>query len=157
MTLSQFPQARRIAGELVAIPIVSGGIAASVSGSQDIRERDVEECAVIVRKWCRNPKEYTCIRVAGESMCPTLGPDFIVAIHHGARDARTLDGQMVAVRLDDDGCAIKRLRLQLKHKLALLTSDGDRLYGDFAPIPVSANELHDRIIGRIAWWWGRQA
>jgi SOS-response transcriptional repressor LexA len=145
----------RSAGSYVAVPLIEGTIAASVCGSVDIREDQVEDYAVITQNWCKNPKNYSCIRVCGESMNPTICEGFIVAINHGNRDARQLNRKVVAVRIDD-GASIKRLRIDRENSISYFTSDGDGAYGDHPPIAVPLQELHERIIGKVSWWWGHQ-
>lgn len=129
----------------VALPILKDPAAAG--SPRMIDERQVEEYIVVSAKQARpSPDWLTCIKVAGDSMEPILKDGYLVAVDASVTDPRRLEGKMT-VALVDEGVTIKWL---------------ERIGSQWVLTP--ENKAHpqrplgrdDRIIGRVAWWYGHQ-
>jgi SOS-response transcriptional repressor LexA len=151
----------------VAVPIIPGEIAASVGGAVDLRADQVEDHAIIYRAWAPHPEQFCCIKVAegymGESMQPTIKPGWILGIDYRHRAAKRYNGRIVACRIDDEGFAIKRAWIQegqrnkKKYLRMTFTSDAAAQEPDrFPPVIFDNEECNNRIVGLVAWFWGRQ-
>lgn len=129
----------------VALPLLKHEAAAGSPRLVD--EREVEDYIIVpARQAAPGPDWLTCIRVRGDSMWPVLNDGYIVAVDASQTDPRRLQHKMV-VALVDDGVTIKWL---------------DRVGEQWVLTP--ENKAHhqqplrreDRIIGRVAWWYGHQ-
>ena len=105
---------------------------------EESSEVSIAVAAGALAGWAR-PERLTCVRVAGDSMEPTIGDGDLVAVDSGRTDP--LEGQLFAARIDT-GLVVKRLRRMAGRWL--LTSDNPA----HPPHPVGED---DRILGQIAW------
>jgi phage repressor protein C with HTH and peptisase S24 domain len=132
------------------VPLVAGGIAAG--SPREISEYDVEDWipTIFHRDWCPHPEQTVCVRVAGDSMIPTIPDGGLVAIDLAQKDPARLVGRIVALRREG-GVTVKRL---------FRTDEGVFVA---RPDNVSSNEIFvyqrerisEAILGKIVWWWGR--
>jgi SOS-response transcriptional repressor LexA len=134
---------------LVPIPIARDPI--SAGSPREVRE-DPDGVAVICRDWAKNPQNFTVVRVKGESMHPTIPDGSLVGIDHSRRDPRRLDGKVVAIRKNGEA-TIKRL-LIVSDDLALGMPDNKEEMDK--TVVLQGEELNNAIIGKVAWWWGKQ-
>lgn len=96
-----------LAADYVAAPLVDGSIAC---GTARIVDEDVHEWLVLHRRAVAGRSNIVGVRVAGDSMVPTIPDGSIVAIDRADRAPRDLG--VYAVAVDDDGdCTIKRLKI----------------------------------------------
>ena len=128
---------------LKAIPILTD--AAAAGNPRSVNEHDVEDWAVIYDQWGSRPQ--IALRVAGDSMCPTLHDGDLVGVEINAADPRPLRRKIVAARLDD-GVTIKRF-ISTDQDIILVPDNPD-----YDPIPLQG-EPADVIIGPVIWSWHR--
>ncbi len=155
------PTGRRKAGELVGeeirrdrfvtVPLLADAIAGG--SPREVRVEDIEDYAVIHADWCPHPERVTCLRVQGDSMAPILTAGSIVAVDHGQRDPRRLDGQMVAFR-QGNGASVKWCRVVSRNLVMGLPENKASLAADTLLL-FRDDEVDDCVVGRILWWWGR--
>ncbi|MFQ5695011.1 MAG: S24 family peptidase [Terriglobia bacterium] len=129
----------------VALPLLKNEAAAGAPRLVD--EREVDDYIIVPAKQARpGPDWLTCIRVKGDSMEPVLKEGYVVAIDSSLNDPRRLRGKMV-LALQDEGATIKWL---------------DRIGDQWVLTPENKTYNQrplgpdDRIIGRVAWWYGHQ-
>lgn len=129
----------------VALPLLRNEAAAGEPRLLD--EREVESYVIVPLEQARTGGEWmTCIRVKGNSMEPILRGGYIVAVDASQSEPRYLRGKMV-VALVGEGVTIKWL---------------DRLGSQWVLTPENKSYRQsplgrgDRIIGRVAWWYGCQ-
>jgi SOS-response transcriptional repressor LexA len=144
---------RRVApSDYVPLPLLKDRIAAGMP--TEIDESDVEpHPALAYAEWCPDPEQMVCIRVRGDSMEPTLADGDIVAVNHAVRDPKKLLGKVVALR-DGGGATVKRLRFSKKLGLYLGRPDNPE-NDDLVQFPPDG--AREAIIGKVEWWWKRQA
>ncbi|MFQ5895427.1 MAG: S24 family peptidase [Nitrospinota bacterium] len=134
-------------GRYRSIPIVTDPIAAGAG--VEVVDALVEDYAVIYREWLP-PGRCVCVRVAGDSMEPTLPDGSIVAI---ALDERVLqDGKVFAFYDREVGGAIlkRALAARGRQRVWLIVSDNP----DRKRYPVLAyDEERFFIAGRASWAW----
>jgi len=128
---------------LVAIPVLRDASAAGPG--RIINESDIESVGVIYKGWCPHPEKTDYVRVAGDSMLPTLPDGSLVTIDKSEADPQRLKGQVVAVWIADrDEVTIKRLRYDAERKIWKAIPDNiteTNLPFDLAP--------EDRVIGKV--------
>ena len=141
------PQARKASSvvdtEAAAVVIPFAADIRLAAGSGQPVWNETAEMAISVARsalapWAR-PERLRCVRVAGDSMAPTIRDGDLVVLDSGR--AEPLDGQVFGVRTDE-GLIVKRLR-----------RNDDRWYLE------SDNPAHelrpvtgdDRIVGQVAW------
>jgi phage repressor protein C with HTH and peptisase S24 domain len=134
----------------VSVPLLSDAIAAG--SPREIRPQDIEDFAIIYADWLPAPEMVTCVRISGESMAPILTEGSIVAIDHSQRDARKLDGKMVAFR-QDGGASVK----WCKHhspELVMGLPENKETMDSGGLLVFQGDEVNECIVGRVVWWWG---
>lgn len=163
----------RITERYVAVPIIAGRIAASVSGSADLEGDEIDDWAIIYRDWAPDWKNFCCVRVAenesGESMLPTIRPGYIVGIDYSHPSSlKKFNGKIVAANVGDrpdPHFALKRAWVELPRQTKktkttgriTLTSDAAAIHPDlYPPLCFEGEEAEGRIIGLVRWWWGCQ-
>jgi len=90
------------------------------------------------------PEELSIIRVAGDSMAPTLSDGDDILVDRGDAASRLREG-VYALRLDG-GLVVKRLALDPGGRAATVRSDNPA-YADLAPRPLHALD----VVGRVVW------
>ncbi|MFW6189440.1 MAG: XRE family transcriptional regulator [Planctomycetota bacterium] len=140
---------RRLEGEdqYYAVPYLRDPAAA---GEGLLMEDQVEGYCVIHKRVAPHPETLRCVRIAGESMSPTLTDGSIVAVDTTELPMRAVEGKIVCCRTPDGTVAIKRLRL--RHRFALLFSDNDDQQA-YPPIVIDLREMPDPVIGQVIWAW----
>lgn len=132
----------------VPIPIAKDPI----SGGNPIEVReDPEGVAIIYRDWVRNPENFVAVWMRGISMEKTIPDGSLVGIDHAQKNIHELDGKMVAIRKNRDS-TIKRLKIISKDLVLGLPDNPDSK--DI--MILAGEEIDTAIIGKVAWWWGRQ-
>ena len=137
------------AEKLVPIPIAKDPISA---GSPREVGEDPDGVAVIYRDWAKNRENFTVIRVKGDSMKPTIEDGSLVGIDHSKRDLKSLDRKIVALRKNGEA-TIKRLMV-ISKDLFLGMPDNPDYKAD--TLVLKGEEINDAIVGKVAWWWGKQ-
>ena len=135
------PARARRGGSVATIPFAPDVRLAAGSGEivfEESAEVSIAVAAGALASWAQ-PERLTCVRVAGDSMEPTIHDADLVAVDAGRTDP--LDGHLFALRTDG-GLVVKRLRRTGARWL--LSSDN----AAYAPRPVGED---DRILGQIAW------
>lgn len=138
----------------VPIRLVEG--AAAAGPPSEVMESEISSWVLIYasKEWMPNdPENYTCVRVAGESMYPILSDGDIIAVDHAERDPEVLDGKMSVFRVNG-GITVKWLRFQRDKGLVVgIPENKDAL--DHV-IMLAGEEINTGIVGKVAWWWAKR-
>ncbi len=128
-----------------ALPLLKDAAAAGPALLVD--ESEIESYIIVPASQARpGPDWITCIRVHGDSMEPILKQGYIVAVDSSVTDPLKLQEKMVVAYVDE-GVTIKHL---------------DRVGNQWVLAPENKAYRQqplghdDRIIGRVAWWYGHQ-
>jgi len=128
-----------------ALPLLKDAAAAGPALLVD--ESEIERYIIVPASQARpGPDWMTCIHVQGDSMEPILKEGYIVAVDSSVTDPRKLRQKMVVAYVDE-GVTIKYL---------------DRVGSQWILAPENKAYRQqplghdDRIIGRVAWWYGQQ-
>lgn len=112
-----------------------------------VEESEVESYILVpASQTHRGPEWIICIRVQGDSMEPILKERHIVCVDTSVTDPRKLQQKMVVAYVDE-GVTIKHL--DRVGNQWVLTPENKT----YRPQPLGRD---DRIIGRVAWWYGHQ-
>lgn len=111
-----------------------------------IEESDVEDFFVFPRSWVPHPETTTLVRVSDNSMAPVIGPGFLVAVDASVNDPRKLQGKIV-VAWAEESFMIRWLD-RLGEQWALTPANES--------FPKHSLRPEDRILGRVAFWYGQQ-
>ncbi len=131
--------------ECFALPLLKDAVAAGAPCLVD--EREVESYVIVPAAQAGpGPEWMTCIRVEGDSMEPILKEGYIVAVDASVTDRQRLHRKMI-VALVGDRVTIKWLDCIGDHWVLTPENKACRqqTFG-----------RNDRIIGRVAWWYGHQ-
>lgn len=133
----------------VPIPIAKG----ETSGGplREIRE-DPDGVAIIYKHWANNNEDFMAVWIDGNSMEPTIPHGSLVGIDRSKSDIRLLDNKIVAIRKDESS-TIKRLKVVSNELVYGLPDNRDR-FEDL--VILRGEEIDTAIIGKVAWWWGKQ-
>jgi len=123
---------------------------AAAAGAGLIMEDQVEGYCIIHRRVAPHPETIRCVRIAGQSMAPTLTDGSIVAVDITPLPLRAVEGKVVCSRTPDGTVVIKRLRQRGHYVLLFSDNEDQRAY---PPIVVDLRELEDPIIGQVIWAW----
>ena len=127
--------------EVLAVPFAPNVRVAAGSG-EPVWDETTEMTVLVARAalapWAR-PERLICVRVAGDSMEPTLRTGDLAVLDRGRTEPR--EGSVFAVRTDD-GLVVKRLRNR---------AGGWRLTSDNPAHRPGAVTAEDRILGQVAW------
>jgi SOS-response transcriptional repressor LexA len=85
-------------------------------------------------------------------MEPCIQDGSLVGIDHTQRDAKDLNGKIVAIRKGNEA-TIKRLRIIGKDIMIGLPENPDWVH---ETVVLKGKEMNNAIIGKVVWWWGRQ-
>jgi SOS-response transcriptional repressor LexA len=111
-----------------------------------IEEDDVEDFFVFPRSWVPHPETTTLMRVGDNSMAPLIGEGYLVAVDAAVSDPRKLQGKIVVAQIDRS-ITIRWLD-RLGEQWALTPANED--------FPKHSLRPEDRVIGRVAFWYGQQ-
>ena len=123
---------------------------AAAAGSGLIMEDQVEGYCIIHKRVAPHPETVRCVRIAGDSMAPTLTDGSIVAVDITPLPLRAVDGKIVCSRTGEGAIVIKRLRVR-GHYALLYSDNGDQRA--YPPIVVDLRELPEPVIGQVIWAW----
>jgi len=134
-------------GDFVFVPHVSGRIGA---GGGLVADNTIEMRIAFRREWIQqkgSPQNMSLIRVAGDSMEPTLRSGDIVLIDH---DRNYVDphGGIYAIVMDDE-IVLKRLQVLYPAKKIKVISDNPR----YEPSEIEVEQI--KINGKVI-WFGRE-
>jgi transcriptional regulator with XRE-family HTH domain len=115
-------------------------------------EKDPDGVAVIYKDWAKNYKNFTVIRVKGNSMKPTIESGSLVGIDHSKKNPKELNGKMVAIRKNGEAI-ITRLRMISKDLTLGIPDNPDSID---ETVVLRGDEIGNSVIGKVSWWWGRQ-
>jgi SOS-response transcriptional repressor LexA len=138
--------------QLVAIPLLRTVAASHGEKGDDIpflHDAPVESMIAAPRDWCPHPSSTSCLRVRGESMSPTIGNGYIVAVDSSQTDRSTLDGKIVIAWKKDKGLTVSRFR-RYDHTETLQPENP--LYES-----ITLGHKNDKwkIVAKVLWWIGR--
>lgn len=133
----------QVSDDFVPVRLLSDPAAAGTP--REIDPTDVEGYCLIYKKWITHAKDTTCIRVAGDSMHPTLQDGSIVAVNHAVREVKKLINKIVAANVNDEGVVVKWLRQTGSGRWILESENRDH--------PILDIEDGSRIIGKVEWAW----
>jgi len=137
-------------GVYYPLPLISGAVAAG--SPRVISEDEVDDWIPVIynRQWCPHPEKTVCVRIAGDSMEPTIPDGGLAAIDMDQKDPANLQKKIVALR-KDGGVTIKRLFLSENH---YWIGRPDNLQSDEI-FTFPDEEIAECIIGKVVFWWGR--
>lgn len=141
------PEDRDTDPNYITVPLMAGQAAAGFGG---VVKDEVEDWAVIYKKWVKHPDHTACLKVEGDSMWPVLPEHSVVAVDYHPEtlgDVKKLEGAIVAAWLSG-GITIKWLHLH----------DGDMILQPANPEHpqqrIPADQIDDfRIRGKVIWAW----
>ena len=140
-------QDRVSAGVCVPIPLISEPIAAG--DPLTIEQKDIEGFVCIYKSLVKPGHIYRCLRVRGNCMHPIISDGFIIAIDLNENDPLRLERHIVAAR-HKDGITLRYLILTEKEYVLVANNTPEH-----KPIVISRSAPNP-IVGRVAWWWGKQ-
>ena len=137
-------------GEFSCIPVVSGEVAAS--NPITVNEKDIQEYAVVHSNCLKHTTEYDryrCVRVDKDdrSMSPIIEPASMVCIDSQQRDPQALNNQVIAMKNEDGGCSITRLKTEVKNLLGVPEN-----IKEYTPRIIRGSRFN-LIIGKVVWYW----
>ncbi len=143
------------AGKYVAVPIINAEIAAGIPTY--ITEGNIEDYALIFSS-CIKPTtdfhRYRCVWVQknSRSMSPVIEPGSLVCIDSYQRDPTLLGNKIVALREEDGGCTIRRLRLEKNYLMGIPEN-----IREYNPVIFTYNRKRagekNPVVGKVVWYW----
>ena len=143
------------AGKYVAVPIINGEIAAGIPTY--IPEGNIEDYALIFSGYIKPTTDfhrYRCVWVQKDSrsMSPLIEPGSLICIDAHQRDPNQLNNKIVALREEDGGCTIRRLRLEKNYLLGIPEN-----IKEYNPLVFSFNRKRptekNPVVGKVVWYW----
>ncbi|MDP8224092.1 MAG: S24 family peptidase [Candidatus Lernaella stagnicola] len=137
----------------VPIPLLSKEKAAGTP--REISANDIEDFVVIHTDWAPRPEMLTCVRVEDDAMQPVLAKGSIVAVDHGKRDPKRLNGKLCAFRVPG-GVAVRWCHFRdIDYVVGYPENRAAIKRG--AMVISTGEEAADCLVGQVVWWWGRSA
>jgi len=133
--------------ECIPIPIISESVA--VREPSNIEDKDIERFAFVRKTWIKRGHIYRCLRVQCNDMHPIISENFVIAIDLNENNPLELENKIVAARYNG---RIALRYLQLSEKEYVLLPNDTRKY---KPIVIPKTRPN-HIIGKVAWWCGKQ-
>lgn len=137
-----------VADEYLAVPLLEGKAAAGPGGVVWNKKTSM---VWVCRKELNHRKNLVAIRVAGDSMTPTVPDGSIIIIDRDDWDPRANHAAQRAVwalRTQEGDTQVKRLQ-RLKDGPYIMVSDNL----DYPAESVWTDNLRDLVIGRAVWMW----
>jgi SOS-response transcriptional repressor LexA len=132
----------------VEIPVLNGAIAAGQP--RLVRDHDYEDVLTLPSAWVPHPEHTRCIKVAGDSMSPTVEDGYMIVVDTYRQEPRDLNGKMVVARDPEGNCTVKWLR---------------RVGKEFMLVPQHTSPRHNpvimredprwRLLGVVLFWIGK--
>ena len=136
------------ADDYFAVPLVEGQVAAGPGG---YLWEQVQSLVWVYRPELGGHKKLIAVRVAGDSMFPTVPDGAIVIIDLDCRDPRGDRRNIWAIRTDQEGAlAVKRLQKNKNRPDYLILSDNFTMY---PPEVAWTNEPSELVVGQVVWMW----
>jgi SOS-response transcriptional repressor LexA len=137
--------------QVVAIPllnVVAGSHGEKGDDISALHDAPVRSLIAAPAEWCPNPSAMSCLRVRGQSMVPTIGDDYIVAVDTSQLDRDKLDGKIVIAWNKDKGLTVSRFR-RFDHT-ELLQPDNPQYE------TITLNKSNNfRVVAKVLWWIGK--
>jgi SOS-response transcriptional repressor LexA len=138
--------------QLVAIPLLKAIAASHGQKGDDIpflHDAPIESMIAAPRDWCPHPASTSCLRVRGQSMTPTIGDGYIVAVDSSQTDRSKLDGKIVIAWKKDKGLTVSRFK-RYDHTETLQPENPQ--YES-----ITLGHKHDKwkVVGKVLWWIGK--
>ncbi len=136
---------------IVAVPLLSVVAGSHGEKGDDVlalHDAQVVSLIAAPKDWCPNPESMSCLRVRGESMVPTIGDDYIVAVDSSQIDRNKLNGKIVIAWNKDKGLSVSRFR-RFDHT-ELLQPDNPQY--ETVTLNKSSNF---KVVAKVLWWIGR--
>ncbi len=133
---------------LVTVPIISQLTAIRGAGHIDVEE--IEQYIVMPIEYVASSADtsrFRCLRLAEDdySMSPVMEPETIVGIDVYQTDPGQLDGKLILLDLNNDECAVRRLKLQKNTMVALPQN-----LNEYDPLVLALSNKR-RILGQVVW------
>jgi SOS-response transcriptional repressor LexA len=137
---------------LVAVPLLKTVAATHGEKGDDVpflHDAPVESMIAAPKDWCPHPASTSCLRVRGQSMAPTIGDGYIIAVDSSQTDRSRLDGKIVIAWKKDKGLTVSRFR-RYDHT-ETLQPENPR----YESITLGHKSDKWKIVARVLWWIGR--
>jgi DNA-binding XRE family transcriptional regulator/SOS-response transcriptional repressor LexA len=137
--------------DFVAIPLLpsqAGTLRGEGNQVVDLEQVRADSMWAAPREWCPNPNSTICIRMAGNSMSPSILDGYLVAVDTSQIDRTRLVGKLVVAHHFEIGLLVSRLKRF--GRVDVLEAD----QREYEPVSL-ALESGWRIVGRVLWWVGR--
>jgi len=142
------------AGKYVAVPIIDEAIAAG--NPTYINEKNIQDYALIFSGYIKPSTDYfryRCVWVqkGSTSMSPVIEPGALVCIDSYQRDPKLLEGMIVAMKDNNDGCTLRYLKLIKDYIMGIPEN-----IKEHDPLIFSLNEKRTEknpVIGKVVWYW----
>jgi len=135
----------------LAVPLVEGHIAAGYAGA--IPAEEIKSLVYIYRPQVGRRQEHPLMAVQVgpdyHSMEPTIRAGDIVIVD--PYDLEVVPGGIYAVRLEPEGCAVKRVCRSDEY--LVLLSDNPGPLPEYQPLVVPPERSENLLIGRVIWSW----
>ncbi len=131
-------------------------VAVSLVEMDDLANASVDPASIqgyimAYRQWLPNPGATVGVRLTDDSMYPILPSGSVVAIDRSRRDARSLQGRMVAASPEGHPM-IRWLDITGRHMILR----PNQVSRNHPLIPIELNgESEDLILGQVVWSWSR--
>jgi phage repressor protein C with HTH and peptisase S24 domain len=134
-----------IADDYMAVPLLDGKVAAGAGG---VVWQKVKSLVWVYRPELGQHKNLVAVKVAGDSMIPTIPPGAISIIDRDQWQATGSRKHIWAIRTDDGDTQIKRLH-RINGGLLLLSDN----FAEHPPTPAWSCDLKKLVIGKVVWMW----
>ena len=136
------------ADDYFAVPLVEGRVAAGPGG---FLWEQVESLVWVYQPELGNRRNLIAVKVAGDSMYPTVPDGAIVIVDLDRRDPRGDRRNIWAIRTDQEGAvAIKRLQILKGEPGYLVLSDN---FNAYPPEVAWTKEPSKLVVGQVVWMW----
>jgi len=138
--------------QLIAIPLLEIVAASPGERGDDVpflHDAPVDSMIAAPREWCPNPSSTSCLRVRGQSMAPTIGDGYIVAVDSSQTDRSKLDGKIVIAWKKDKGLTVSYFR-RYDHTETLQPENPQ-----YESITLGHKNDKWKLIAKVLWWIGK--
>ena len=136
---------------VVAVPLLDVFAGSPEDRGDDIsvlHGAPVDSLVAAPKEWCPNPQSTSCLRVRGQSMAPTVGDGWVVAVDSSQIDRSKLDAKIVIAWNKDIGLTVSRFR-RYDHT-ELLQPDNQQYE------TITFNKQNNwKVVAKVLWWIGK--
>lgn len=134
-----------VADEYVAVPLVEGQVAA---GPGRVAWENVLSLVWVFKPELGRRKNLVALRVAGDSMTPTIPDQAIIIVDRDSRQPAGNRKGIWALRTEDGAVQIKRLQ-RVKDGLIVISDN----FSKHPPELAWTADLQRLVIGKVIWMW----